>query len=327
MRPYAEVRLLRLGAVKARGEASVGAVVADVIYRAVKATARRVVAEENVERIKKFRWSKSVKEAQDALIFSKDGRDWLTDDEINTLRKIYPTTYTFSESENDGAPDFVRAKSALNALGVHGGSKNLVEIGGGPGYVAAAVALAGHRVTCVDIRDELKSSVRDVGVKCLTADACSLPLPDASVDGLWSYNCFEHIFDPYAALKEFSRIVRPNGRIYLDFAPIYNSALGLHAFLEMGIPFLQHLLPDDRIIPQVSSKDLWFLNRWSLDQYRKLWIDFAKILDVVRYHEGSDFQGLELIKKYPGCFQKVSRDINEFVTSKITVIFSVKYSC
>lgn len=297
---------------------------ADVIYRAVKATAKRVVAADEVERIKKFRWSKSVKEAQNALIFSNDNREWLTNDDFIILRKIYPTIYAKSKAENSEAPDFVRAKCALNALGVHGGSKNLVEIGGGPGYVAAAVALSGHRVTCVDIRDELKSSVRNVGVKCLTANACSLPLPDASVDGLWSYNCFEHILDPYSALKEFIRIVRPNGRIYLDFAPIYNSSLGLHAFLEIGVPFLQHLLPDNRIIPQVSSKDLWFLNRWSLAQYRNLWIDFAQTLDIVSYREGSDFQGLELIKKYPGCFQKVSRNIDEFITSKITIVFSVK---
>lgn len=294
----------------------------DVLYSAIKATARRVVAADDIERIKRFRWSRSIKEAQDTLIFTRDRRDWITEEEMLNLQKIYPTTYIATTPHD--APDLERAELALNALSEHAGRRRLVEIGGGHGYVAAAVAGMGHDVTCVDIRDELKPLAHEEGVKFIEADARELPLPSNSVDGLWSFNCFEHIFDPRSALNEFCRVVKPGGKIYLNFAPIYNSALGLHAFYEIGVPFIQHLCPDETILPHVSSKDLWFLNRWSLAQYRELWSDFTDKLNLIGYHEGYDFQGLELIKKYPGCFIKRSRNIEDFIVSKIVVTFSVR---
>jgi SAM-dependent methyltransferase len=45
----------------------------------------------------------------------------------------------------------------------------------------------------------------------LRADACDLPLVDASVDAVVSANLLEHVPDDARALREFARILRPGG--------------------------------------------------------------------------------------------------------------------
>lgn len=295
------------------------------IFAATKEAAKHVVTDYAAERVRRFQYFHDVAEARNALLFAREGDELLAEEEFRDLNRLYPVMFTTSTVRP--MPDQNRALKVLKALDTSNRRhepKNFVEVGAGNGHVAWAVANAGHHITCVDLRDEITPEAHEAGVTSITADACDLPLPENSIDGVWSFNCFEHIQNPEAALKEFHRIVRPGGRIYLDFAPLYNAALGLHAFLEIGVPFAQHLWSDDFLIPRVTSKDLWFLNRWSLANYRQLWSEFSERLSPIIYFEGSDFRGLELIKKYPQCFIKQSRNLDEFLTSKISVIFEVK---
>lgn len=53
-----------------------------------------------------------------------------------------------------------------------------------------------------------------------------LPLPDASVDIAACLHVLEHIAAPRDALREFARILRPNGILFIG-APIHPHALGL----------------------------------------------------------------------------------------------------
>jgi len=292
------------------------------ITQSLKGLTKSLVPPNGIERIKRLVWSNRVRDAQAALAGSSGAQGGLTDRELAALCGAYPVRKTWAPAPSE--PDVARARAALKALGGGGRAQTVLDAGGGPGYVGWAAALQGHRVTCADILDELDPAARRAGVESVIADTCRLPMDDNTYDGLWSYNSFEHFHDPDRALSEFHRVVRPGGRIHLSFAPLYNAPLGLHAFHEIGVPFCQHLWSDETILPRVTSKDLWCLNRWSLTQYRELWAKHADTLDVVDYSEGFDFQGLELIHRYPHCFTKVSRDIEDFVTSKIVVTFRVR---
>src|ERR1700727_1968292 len=48
--------------------------------------------------------------------------------------------------------------------------------------------------------------------RLLQADACALPLVDASVDAVVSANLLEHVPDDVRALAEIARVLRPRGR-------------------------------------------------------------------------------------------------------------------
>lgn len=64
-------------------------------------------------------------------------------------------------------------------------------------------------------------------------DACRLPLPDASVDGLASANLLEHVPDDRAALAEIFRVLRP-GTVAVLVVP---TAPGLYDYYDK---FLHH---------------------------------------------------------------------------------------
>jgi SAM-dependent methyltransferase len=49
----------------------------------------------------------------------------------------------------------------------------------------------------------------------IVANGDDLPLEDESVDYVISSHVFEHFFDPIAALKEWVRVVRPGGYVFI----------------------------------------------------------------------------------------------------------------
>lgn len=81
----------------------------------------------------------------------------------------------------------------------------------------------------------------------VVSDIASIPLPDQSFDAIMCTEVFEHIPNPLAAIAEFSRLLKPGGRLILTapfaslthFAP-YHFASGLSRF------FYEHHLPLNR---------------------------------------------------------------------------------
>lgn len=63
--------------------------------------------------------------------------------------------------------------------------------------------------------------VRDV----IAAPAEEMPLPDASVDAVFSCNAFQFI-DVAATLAQVRRVLRPGGTLYAHFGPIWSAADG-----------------------------------------------------------------------------------------------------
>ncbi len=58
----------------------------------------------------------------------------------------------------------------------------------------------------------------------IASDVCAIPLPDASVDAVLCTEVLEHVPDPAGAVAEFSRLLKPGGRLWLT-APLGS---GLH---------------------------------------------------------------------------------------------------
>ena len=51
------------------------------------------------------------------------------------------------------------------------------------------------------------------GIETFNVNLGTLPLPDASVDLIMSRSVFEHLTDPDSVYREFSRVLRPGGRV------------------------------------------------------------------------------------------------------------------
>src|SRR3990172_1791257 len=97
----------------------------------------------------------------------------------------------------------------------------VLELGPGPGYFTADAAEAvgpGGRLLCLDLQVGMLRLLQErldgqrVDNACpVAADACRLPLPDASVDAAFLITVLGEIPDRVTALHELRRVLKPGG--------------------------------------------------------------------------------------------------------------------
>jgi SAM-dependent methyltransferase len=128
----------------------------------------------------------------------------------------------------------------LDAAGVEEGVR-VLDVGTGPGTVAAAAAERHARVTAVDAQPDMVAwasravPVADVRVATLP----QLPFEDDEFDAVVGNFVLNHVGTPLAALIEMARVTRPGGRIALTIwaAPAGAGAqLLLRAVQASGAP-------------------------------------------------------------------------------------------
>ena len=95
------------------------------------------------------------------------------------------------------------------ALGDRPGS--LVDVGGGTGNYARALADEGWRPTVVDRNTGMLARAAAKRLPVALGDASDLPVADASVDAVVFVSMLHHVPDWQAALAEARRVVRPGG--------------------------------------------------------------------------------------------------------------------
>lgn len=173
-----------------------------------------------------------------------------------------------------------RADALVSTLDLYRPGMRILEIGCGDAMTAQMLAARGHWCAAIDIEDRRDS--RAGAVAFGLADVCAgVALAADQFDAVYSYNTFEHLHDPAAALDECVRVCRPGGRIYLEFGPLFASAWGLHAYKTVTIPYVQFLFSAPFIAQKLGTlgiddlgrtRDaLQPLNRWRVDQFRQLW--------------------------------------------------------
>ena len=79
------------------------------------------------------------------------------------------------------------------------------------------------------------------------ADATKLPFEDSVVDTVIMNDAFEHIPDPEKALKEALRVLKPGGRVYINFPPYYHP-FGAHLSDAIGLPWVHMFFSDKTLI-------------------------------------------------------------------------------
>jgi ubiquinone/menaquinone biosynthesis C-methylase UbiE len=93
----------------------------------------------------------------------------------------------------------------------------VLDVGCGPGWEAARLRELGLRAYGLDRSRGMLAEARVWSVPLLLGDMRTLPLPDESLDGLWVCASFLHIpkRDGPAVLREFRRVLRPDGALYI----------------------------------------------------------------------------------------------------------------
>jgi len=106
------------------------------------------------------------------------------------------------------------------ALSLLEGGGRLLDVGCWHGGFLALVRRAGlYRELCgVDVVAEAVEAAREKGFEAQTVDLNRdpLPFPDRHFDGVAMLAVLEHVFDPYSAIREIHRVLRPGGELVID---------------------------------------------------------------------------------------------------------------
>jgi SAM-dependent methyltransferase len=133
--------------------------------------------------------------------------------------------YYSRESQSEEA--FARFRGVRDAILrlLPGGSANRVlevaDIGCGAGTQSLVWATVGHSVHALDVNEPLLQLGRERAVEAgcnidfRVGSATQLPWPDESIDVCIALELIEHVADWQACVREFVRVLRPGGVLYL----------------------------------------------------------------------------------------------------------------
>ncbi len=142
--------------------------------------------------------------------------------------------------------------------------KYILEIGDGDGGISSHLATqyADRHFYGIDIGTE---PYKEDNYYHLNMSATDILYHDNFFDLVISQNVFEHIQGLNSAIDEIVRVLKPGGRLYASFAPVWTSAYGHHFFDDDGKkvssvfpPFCHVYMQDQALRRLIKKKVGWY---------------------------------------------------------------------
>jgi len=131
---------------------------------------------------------------------------------------------------------------------------SLLDAPAGTGALAIHLKDMGFAVSCCDINPSI-FSVQDIEIKKGDLNQ-SLPYPSDSFDFITCIEGLEHLENPFNAIREFHRLLKPRGRLFLSL-PNY---LNIERRLRFLITGLFSKIPSPKKLGKERFDNLWMLH-------------------------------------------------------------------
>ena len=133
--------------------------------------------------------------------------------------------------------------------------KDVLDIGcGAAGKSLYYLSLGAKSVTGIDVvekyEEEAYTLQKNLGLNGFTfklEDASNMSFNDCSFDTVIMNDAMEHVAEPEKVLKEVYRVLKPGGKLYVNFPP-YNHPFGAHLSDVIGIPWVHLFFSDKTLI-------------------------------------------------------------------------------
>lgn len=139
-------------------------------------------------------------------------------------------------------------------------------------------------------------------------DAANLEFSDDTFDTIIMNDAMEHVSKPELVMKECYRVLKPGGKLYINFCP-YHHPFGAHLSDVIGIPWV-HLFFSEKtmidsykeLVEDMPDKDMRIGFRFSKDENGKETISYINKMTVKRFRKilkNSPFKTSEYYKEIP----------------------------
>ncbi len=133
---------------------------------------------------------------------------------------------------------------------------SLLDVGAGEGGKSVYYLTRGAKsVSALDIIPEYKAEAEALAERLsvsenftyTVADAAKMPFEDNTFDAVIMNDSMEHVKAPEAVLDEIYRVLKPHGRLYINFPP-YSHPYGAHLSDAISIPWVHLFFDEDTLI-------------------------------------------------------------------------------
>ena len=169
---------------------------------------------------------------------------------------------TYAQWQYDKGIDTVKFYLKADSLENMFYNKTVLDVGcGASGKTIYYASLGVKRIIGMEILEKYKEEADQLAkekgffelFEFVCADAAHMPFADNSFDGIIMNDAMEHVDEPEKVLSECYRVLKPSGRLYINFPP-YNHPFGAHLSDVIGIPWV-HCFFSEKTLIQVY-KDL-----------------------------------------------------------------------
>jgi SAM-dependent methyltransferase len=155
--------------------------------------------------------------------------------------------------------------------------KDVLDFGCGSGQLSIFLCRKGGHVVGVDIDDAALERAADSGnqaganVRFVRGCADRLPLPDQSCDVIVAFDCMEHVMRPANIMEEWHRVLRPGGRVLIEWYP-YKGPWGPHMEALIPLPWAHFIFGQAamfRTAEMIYDLPEFTPRHWDLDEQGK----------------------------------------------------------
>ncbi len=158
---------------------------------------------------------------------------------IEALSRAYDAAYYEPWSEQHVAARKRMWQHRVGLLQREKGSGDLLDVGGGDGAFIEAAVRVGYTVSATEFSDAGAEAMRGRAPQASVhvGELVSMGLKEASFDIITAWHSLEHMRDPFAAMAEIRRLLRPDGVAFIAVPNRNNYPMAMLYRLLKGRPY------------------------------------------------------------------------------------------